>query len=193
MRYCQLSPLGWPRLVVLAVFLFGLGYDNMLKLADRPPFPPNQPSVQLLQIANAMTGPGGIMAPWWLSPGLLYFSGNPIVAGSSHCGISGIVASANFYASGSWVAAEKILVQRKVRWVVVWDDQTVYSGQQLVYPLLNSSRQILGAPAYGDGTEREAGSDVAQVLIEDRDVPAWMRLRGVTPQFKLYEYVPAGK
>ncbi len=189
-RYCQVMPLRWPKLVVLAVFLFGLGYDNMLKLATRAVLPPNQPSLQLLQIAHAMDSPGGIMAPWWLSPGLLYFSGNPIVAGSSHCGISGIVSSAAFYASGSWVAAENILKERKVRWVVVWDDQTVYSGQQMVYPLLNSSRQILGAPPYGDGTEREAEATVAQVLIEDKDVPTWMHLRGVTPQLKLYEYVP---
>jgi len=192
-RYCQTTPLHWPKLVVLAFFLFGLGYDNVLKLVDRAPVPPNQPSQQLLQIAHAMDGPGGIMAPWWLSPGLLYFSGNPIVAGSSHCGISGIVASASFFASPSWSAAEKILQQRKVRWVVVWDDQTVYNGQQMIYPLLNSSRQILGAQPYGDGTEREAESTVAQVLIEDRDVPTWMHLRGVTSQLKLYEYVPGGK
>ena len=189
-RYCQVAPLGWPRLVVLVVFLFGIGYDNMLRLVDRPPLPPNQPSLQLLQIAKAMDGPGGIMAPWWLSPGLLYFSGNPIVAGSSHCGISGIVASANFFASPSWAAAEQILRDRNVRWVVVWDDQTVYNGQQMVYPLLNSARQILGAPPYGDGTEREAEATVAQVLIEDKDVPTWLHLRGVTSQLKLYEYVP---
>jgi hypothetical protein len=35
---------------------------------------------------------------------------------------------------------------------------------------------------------------VAQVLIEDQDLPTAMHLRSVTPQLKLYEYVPdAGK
>ncbi len=189
-RYCQLTPMRWSRLLAMAIFLFGIGYDNAVQIAGRIHSPPNQPSLQLLQITDAIDGPGAIMAPWWLSPGLLYFSGHPIVSGSSHCGISGIVASSAFFASNSWSAAERILQIRKVRWIVVWDDQTVYGGQQLVYPLLNNSRSILGLADYGDDDQRAAESTVAQVLIEDRDVPTWLHLRNVTPQLKLYEYVP---
>jgi hypothetical protein len=183
-----LDPLGWPRLVVMGVFLFGLIYDNNLQLQGRLHAPPNQPSLELLQISHAIDGPGGIIAPWWLSPGLLYFSGQPIVSGSSHCGISGIVASAQFFASGSWVDAEHILQARKVRWIVVWDDP------QLLYPLLDNSRQILGLPAYSDDDANLAEATVTQVLVEDHDdVPTWLRLRGVTPHLKLYEYLPDGK
>ncbi len=193
-RYCQLQPMRWTRLVVMGLFLFGIVYDNASQFDGRLHAAPNQPSLQLLQISNAIDNqPGAILAPWWLSPGLLYFSGQPIVSGSSHCGITGIVSSAAFFASPSWSAAEQILRDRKVRWVVVWDDETVYNGEQLIYPLLNNSRGILGAPPLGDsnGDQRQAELTVAQVLIEDKDVPTWMRLRGVTPQLKLYEYVPA--
>ena len=192
-RYCQLTPMRWTRLLVMGVFLFGLVYDNQIQLAGRLHAPPNQPSLDLLQISHAIDGPGGIMAPWWLSPGLLYFSGQPIVSGSSHCGISGIVASAQFFASGSWEDAEHLLQLRKVRWIVVWDDDSIYNGQQMVYPLLNNSRQILGERSYSDTDANLAESTVTQVLVEDRDVPTWLRLRGVTSKLKLYEYVPGAK
>jgi hypothetical protein len=112
------------------------------------------------------------------------------VSGSSHCGISGIVASAEFFSATSWADAERILKERKVRWIVAWDDPTVYNGEQFVYPLLNNSRQILGLPSYSDDDKAVAERTVAQVLVEDSDVPTWIRLRGVTPQLKLYEYVP---
>jgi hypothetical protein len=189
-RYCQLSPLRWTRLVVLAIFLFGIAYDNALQIQGRIHAPANQPSLQMLQISNAMDGPGAIMAPWWLSPGLLYFSGQPIVSGSSHCGISGIVASAKFYAGTSFDEAARILEQRKVRWVVVWDDP-VYD-----YPLLNSSRGILGLPYASEDDKGDADATVAQILIADQPgtVPADFQLRGVTSLMKLYEFVPeAGK
>ncbi len=192
-RYFQIKPVHWSRIAVLIIFIVGVADGDIEEIGGRTLAPANQPSVQLLQVSRAIDGPGGIMAPWWLSPGLLYFSGQPIVSGSSHCGISGIVASAQFYASPSWAGAEKILRERKVRWIVAWDDQTVYNGQQFVYPLLNSSRQILGEPAYSDSDSAVAEATVAQVLTEDRDVPRWLHLRGVTSQLKLYEYVPSDR
>ena len=192
-RWFQLRPAHWSRVVILFVFVIGVADGDLEQVAGRALAPPNQPSLQLMQISRSIDGDGGIMAPWWLSPGLLYFSGKPIVSGSSHCGISGIVASAQFFASPSWKDAEKILRDRQVRWIVAWDDQTVYNGRQYVYPLLNSSRQILGEPPYGDNDTAVAEATVTQVLTEDRDVPRWLHLRGVTPQLKLYEYVPSDR
>jgi hypothetical protein len=187
-RYCQTAPAHWTRLVVLSIFLIGLVDADYTQIKGHAGAPANQPSLQLAQIARSIDEPGGIMAPWWLSPGLLYFSGQPIVSGSSHCGISGIVASAEFYSATSWVDAERILRERQVRWVVVWDDP-VYE-----YPLLNSSRGILGLPDASDDAKGDADSTVAQILISDQSLPTSLRLRGVTPQLKLYEYVPdAGK
>jgi hypothetical protein len=184
-RYFQLSPWRWPQLVVLAVFLIGLGDSTFTRIETSAHKAPAQPSPELEQISHSIDASGGIMAPWWLSPGLLYFSGQPIVAGSSHCGISGIVASAQFYNTTSWTEAERILKQRRVRWVVVSDDP-VY-----LYPLLNTSRKILGLSFINDDTPKsEVDPTVAQTLIDDRFVPTWLHLRAITQQLKLYEYVP---
>ena len=186
-RYYQKTPISWTRLAVLLIFLASLVEADYVQVRGRARLPANQPSLQLAEIARSIDAPGGIMAPWWLSPALLYFSGDPIVSGSSHCGISGIVASAKFFAATNWVDAERILRERQAHWVVVWDDQ------HYVYPLLDSSRQIIGLPSYSENDAPAAEATVAQVLIEDRDnVPGWLHLRGVTPDLKLYEYVPDG-
>jgi hypothetical protein len=186
-RFCQDAPLRWTRLVVAAIFLTGLGTANFtLVEAVIKGVPVNQPSAELAQLSRSIDEPGGIMAPWWLSPGLLYFSGQPIVSGSSHCGISGIVDSATFYTATSWVEAEQILKKRQVRWVMVFDD-TAY-----VYPVLNVEREILGLPDYTEDSRDEAETTVWQILVEDRIVPTSFRLRAVTPDMKLYEYEPDG-
>ena len=183
-RFYQIGPLRWPQLTVLIIFLLGLMNVNCVEFRDRGAATPNQPSIQLLQVARAIDQPGAILAPWWLSPGLLYFSGHPIVTGSSHCGISGIVAGAKFYTATSWVDAERILRDRQVRWVVVSDDP------QYEYPLLNISRRILGLPVLNEDDAAAASGTVAQTLITDRFVPTWLQLRAVTPELKLYEFVP---
>ena len=186
-RFYQTAPWRWPNLAVLALFLLGLLNVDYTNVKAARSMVPNQPSLQLLEISRSIDERGGIMAPWWLSPGLLYFSGHPIVAGSSHCGISGIVASARFYTATSWTEAEKILRQRQVRWIVVSDDP------RYVYPLLNTSLGILGRPFVSDDDPKEKiDATVAQTLINDQYVPTWLPLRGVTQNLKLYEYVPAG-
>jgi hypothetical protein len=186
-RFFQLAPARWPGVGVLVIFLLGLLNVDWNHLNEQAKALPAQPSIQLLQIARSIDHPGGILAPWWLSPGLLYFSGQPIVTGSSHCGISGIVAAAKFYTATSWIEAEQILKARQVRWVVVFDDP------QYVYPVLNTSRAVLGLPFYTDDDAKDADTTVAQTLSTDQFVPTWLRLRGVTPQLKLYEYVPVAE
>jgi hypothetical protein len=183
-RYYQIAPAHWTRLTVLFIFLIGLADADYEQIKGHAGAPPNQPSLQLAEISRAIDQPGGIMAPWWLSPGLLYFSGQPIVSGSSHCGISGIVASAKFYSATSWAEAERILQKRRVRWVVVFDDP-IYE-----YPLLNTSLGILGLPEVSDDDKGDADSTVAQLLISDQYLPTAFHLRGVTAQLKLYEYEP---
>ena len=183
-RYFQIAPMRWTRLVVLLIFLIGLADADYTQIEGHAGAPANQPSLQLAEISRAIDQPGGIMAPWWLSPGLLYFSGQPIVSGSSHCGISGIVASAKFYTATSWAEAERILQERRVRWIVVFDD-SIYE-----YPLLNTSRGILGLPYISDDAKDDADSTVAQLLISDQYLPTSFHLRGVTAQLKLYEYEP---
>ncbi|MEJ0001248.1 MAG: hypothetical protein WDO13_20080 [Verrucomicrobiota bacterium] len=45
-------------------------------------------------------------------------------------------------------------------------------------------------PPLSDDDSAAAESTVAQMLIGDHLLPTWIHLRGVTPELKLYEYVP---
>jgi asparagine N-glycosylation enzyme membrane subunit Stt3 len=185
-RFFQMAPLQWMRVALAVVFFADAALAGLIFIAVSRMQPPNQPSAELARLAGSIDEPGGILAPWWLSPGLLYFSGQPIVSGSSHCGISGIAASAEFYATTSWVAADTILQQRQVRWVVVWDEP------KYQYPLLASSQEILGQPVSTDKDPGDATSTIVQILIDDRDLPDNIRLRAVTQHLKLYEVVDSG-
>ena len=189
-RYFQAAPTRWLRLVIVGLFLAGMWDADDQELHDQAGLPPNQPTPHLVQNSESISGAGGIMAPWWISPGLLYFSRQPIVSGSSHCGISGIEASAKFFTTTSWADAELILQQHKVRWIVVWDDRDIHNGQQFILPLLNSSLGILGRPQIED--DEKGSSTVAQLLITDHYIPTAIHLRAITPNLKLYEYLPSG-
>ncbi len=182
-RYFQMAPQLWLRGALVTVFLVNVIEANDTQILIGRANPPNQPSLELAEIAHSIDQPGGILGPWWLSPGLLYFSGQPIVSGSSHCGISGIQASAQFFASNLWPEAARILKERQVRWVVVWDEP------KYVYPLLGSSQEILDLPVSTDEDKGDADETVAQILITDHDIPDELRLRAVTPHFKLYQVV----
>jgi len=92
--------------------------------------------------------PGGILAPWWWSPALAYWSGEPAVAGSSHESLSGIVDTALFFTATDPAVAEAICSQRQVETVVIGDPGTV----------LDQSLQILGEP--------ERRNTMAEILWE---------------------------
>ena len=187
-RFCQDGPVRWSRAVVAGIFAMGLAVANRAYIeVVMQQNPANQPSIELARISRSIDEPGGIMAPWWLSPGLLYFSGQPIVSGSSHCGISGIVDSAAFYSASSWPEAEALLLKRQVRWVAVWDDRA-YEG----YPGLNVEREILGLPDYTEDSKDEAETTIWEILADGRNVPGALRLRAVTQKMKLYEFEPGG-
>jgi hypothetical protein len=65
------------------------------------------------------------LAPWWLSPSIAYWSGQPGVAGSSHEGLDGIEASARFFLSEDLQRAREILQKRRVAWVLAYDSERV--------------------------------------------------------------------
>jgi hypothetical protein len=186
-RYFQMAPQLWLRWALAAIFMVNVIEANDTQMLVARSSPPNQPSEEMMEIAHSIDQPGGILGPWWLSPGLLYFSGHPIVSGSSHCGISGIQASAQFFASNRWPEADRVLKERQVRWVVVWDEP------KYVYPLLGSSQEILDLQVSTDEDKGDADETVAQILITDRDVPDEFRLRAVTPHFKLYQVVDSSE
>ena len=65
------------------------------------------------------------LAPWWLSPSIAYWSGQPAAAGSSHESLSGIEDSARFFLADDWRKAREILENRKVTWVIAYDFERV--------------------------------------------------------------------
>jgi len=80
--------------------------------------------------------PGGILAPWWWSPQLVYWSGQPALAGSSHESLAGIVDTARFFSTPDARAAEGICTERRVETVVTGAPEEIVS----------ESVQILGQP-----------------------------------------------
>jgi hypothetical protein len=86
-------------------------------------------------LAGAPTAP--VLAPWWLSPAVTYWSGQPAVAGSSHESLPGIVESARFFLATSPNEAREILRRHGVQWVLSYDgDRTA-----------ENSAALLGVPA----------------------------------------------
>jgi len=76
------------------------------------------------------------LAPWWLSPSIAYWSGQPGVGGSSHESLPGVADSARFLLSADWQKAREILENHKVAWVFACDADRV----------AENSAAILSAP-----------------------------------------------
>ena len=80
--------------------------------------------------------PGGILAPWWWSPQLAYWSGQPALAGSSHESLSGIVDTSRFFVTTDPKAAERICNDRQVETIFIGDPSDI----------VDQSAKILGQP-----------------------------------------------
>jgi hypothetical protein len=95
-------------------------------------------SVQLrdlaLNLQSSETRP--FLAPWWLSPSIAYWSGQPEVAGSSHESLTGIADSARFFLSDDVQTAREILKKHGAAWVFAYDSER----------LAANSSAILGSP-----------------------------------------------
>jgi hypothetical protein len=65
------------------------------------------------------------LAPWWLSPSIAYWSGQPGVAGSSHESLNGIEDSARFFLSEDLQQEREILQSHDVVWVCAYDFERV--------------------------------------------------------------------
>ena len=72
------------------------------------------------------------LAPWWLSPSIAYWSGQPGIAGSSHESLEGIEDSARFFLSDDQERARSILHNDNVAWVFAYDSQRVTQNSAAV-------------------------------------------------------------
>jgi hypothetical protein len=72
------------------------------------------------------------LAPWWLSPSIAYWSGQPGVAGSSHESLNGIEDSAGFFLCDDLQKAREILKKHEVAWVFAYDSERVAQNSAAV-------------------------------------------------------------
>ena len=113
----------------------------------------------------------GILAPWWQSPALAYWSGQPALAGSSHESLPGTVDVARFYLAADPRAVAAVLHRRRVRWVVAYEPDRVL---QTAGPLL--------------GVQQVTSSCMGALLYRRPDLaPRFLRLALANPYFKVYE------
>jgi hypothetical protein len=84
-------------------------------------------SAQIRDLALSLRSPEEhpFLAPWWLSPSIAYWSGQPGVAGSSHESINGIEESARFFLSDNLEQAHEILDKCNVAGVFAYDSDRV--------------------------------------------------------------------
>ena len=100
-------------------------WPNEARLADR--VERRIESAQIRDLSLSLRSPevDSFLAPWWLSPSIAYWSGQPGVAGSSHESLNGIEESARFFLSEDSQKGREILEKRHVVWVLAYDSDRV--------------------------------------------------------------------
>ena len=100
-------------------------WPNEAQLANR--LETRVQSAQIHSLSLSLRSPEvhPFLAPWWLSPSIAYWSGQPGVAGSSHESLNGIEDSARFFLSENLQEARAILEKRHVAWVFAYDSDRV--------------------------------------------------------------------
>jgi hypothetical protein len=136
--------------------------------------------VELRQVAEDLRGPerAGFLAPWWLSPALAYWSGQPGVAGSSHESLAGTVDAARFFLAGTPAEAAEILRRREVRTVVT----------DIPAHVLPISAQILGraAPAKALGAVLGAEQPAAPAFLIEQPLSDPAARISEAPFYRIY-------
>lgn len=112
-----------------------------------------------------------ILAPWWLSPPLAYWSRQPAVAGSSHEALAGTVEVARFFMATEARQAAEILRHRRVRWVVAYEPARVQSTSAALLGLNPPPSRFLELALYE----------------KPEVVPRYLHLVFVNQYFKIYE------
>jgi hypothetical protein len=160
---------GW---IVIAISLFPVltEWDERLW--------PNEPQNALIlerraeavgwrQASTPIDGP--FLAPWWWSPAVAYWSGQPGVAGSSHEALEGIEQSARFFLASDSESAKAILLKNRVAWVFAYDADRIVSN----------SAAILGVPPPENALGRVLDRTPSQA-------PAFLELAAPNPASKLF-------
>jgi hypothetical protein len=114
---------------------------------------------------------GGVVAPWWFCPAIVWWSGQTCVGGTSHQSLPGIVEACEFYLGE--VPDPEFLQKRKVLYILVYEPDR----------LISNSEQILGRPA--------TGLPIAKRLYTPREEhPVGLKKIFANRFFKVYEVAP---
>ncbi|MDR1192124.1 MAG: hypothetical protein LBK60_10780 [Verrucomicrobiales bacterium] len=173
------------KILILSLHFFPmlcLHVEELQKLAEHQT-PPLTVTLReaALHIKHAGTD-GAILAPWWLSPALLYYSDRPIVASSSHESIAGITDSARFYTARDFHAAYDLLNRRQVAWVIAYRPELLYR---------NSMQILTGAPVQSiPFADADRSRVILRRLFENHAVPRQFTPAYLSPDFILYRYRP---
>lgn len=166
------SVIPW-RGVAAALFVAGLwpvaaAWDEALDARDAARAERRVELPQLRATAAELRGP--FLAPWWLSPPLAYWSGQPGLAGSSHQSLPGILDAARFQLTDDPAVAREILRRRGIRFVVAYEPDRV----------LATATSLTGSAA----TPRS----FATLLYRDYgEIVPWLTRTRALPWFKIYE------
>ncbi|MFN2542412.1 MAG: hypothetical protein ABR514_09640 [Chthoniobacterales bacterium] len=122
---------------ILSMFPVAHAWDERLwpdELAYARRVQQRNDSVQLRDLALVLRSPEkrAFLAPWWISPPIAYWSGQPGVAGSSHESIEGIADTARFFLAHDWQIAREILLKHEVAWVVAYDAERVAQNSEKI-------------------------------------------------------------
>ena len=128
--------------VVLSIFPILRDWDeklwpNELEVARRMEHRRESIDLGELAVMIRSSETRAFLAPWWLSPAIAYWSGQPGVAGSSHESLDGIAESARFFLSYDWHEARLILENHEVAWIFAYDADRV----------AENSAALIGTPA----------------------------------------------
>jgi hypothetical protein len=107
-------------------------WPNEMQLARRMEQRNEAAQIRDLALNLQSTETRPFLAPWWLSPSIAYWSGQPGVAGSSHESLSGIEDSARFFLSDDSQKAREILKKREAAWVLAYDTERVTQNSAAV-------------------------------------------------------------
>jgi hypothetical protein len=168
-----LSAIGRPTMAYvlfgIALFPVARAWDN--SISEATTVARAERGVEQMELrALASQVDGVLLAPWWFSPGLSYWSRQPAISGSSHESLTGIMDSASFYGATETETAAEICRRHQVRWVVSYDSDRV----------TENTARLLG----------HAIAPEALCYVLDRHpsgAPAFLRLVRQTARFKLYQ------
>ena len=114
-------------------------WPNEAQMANRMEKRIESAQIRDLALSLRSTEVRPFLAPWWLSPSIGYWSGQPGIAGSSHESLNGIEDTTRFFLSEDLQKAREILEKRRVAWVFAYDSDRVAQNSAAI---LNDPRPL---------------------------------------------------